>query len=102
MKKTALLIAAASLFAAQAFAQTPPGPTDGTNKAPSLPMGSAAKPVGEGSGSMAPMKADAPSRESRAARKAANQDARAAKRTQMKDANKSGEIPSPTVNPKSY
>lgn len=101
MKKTAILIAAATLFASQAFAQTPPGPTDGSNKSPALPMGSAAKPVGEGSG-MAPAKADAPGKEARTARNAANKEARTAKRAQMKDANKGGEIPSPSVNPKSY
>jgi len=102
MKKTAFLIAAATLLASQAFAQTPTGPTDGTNKSPALPMGSAAKPVGEGNGSMAPMKADRPGKETRAANKAANKEARMAKRAQMKDANKGGEIPSPSVNPKSY
>lgn len=102
MKKTAFLMAAAALFASQAFAQTPPGPTDGSNRSPALPMGSAAKPVGEGSGSMAPMKADSPSKEARAAKKAANKEARMAKRAEMKAANKGGEIPSPSVAPKSY
>ena len=102
MKKTALLIAAATLFASQAFAQTPTGPTDGSNKSPALPMGSAAKPVGEGSGTMAPMKAERPGKESRAATKAANKEARAAKQSEVKAANKGGEIPSPSVAPKSY
>lgn len=102
MKKTAFLIAAATLFASQAFAQTPTGPTDGSNKSPALPMGSAAKPVGEGSGSTAPMKAERPSMESRAAAKASNKEARTAKRAEMKAANKGGEIPSPSVAPKSY
>ena len=104
MKKTALLIAAAALCASQAFAQSPPGPTDGTNKAPSLPMGSAAKPMsGEGNGAVAtPNTGVTSTRESRAATKAANKEERTAKRAQMKNANKAGEIPSPSVAPKSY
>jgi hypothetical protein len=104
MKKTALLIAAAALCASQAFAQSPPGPTDGSNKAPSLPMGSAARPMsGEGNGAVAsPNTGMSSTAESRAATRASHKEARMAKRAQMKNANKAGEIPSPSVAPKSY
>ncbi|WPB59154.1 hypothetical protein [Xylophilus sp. GOD-11R] len=130
MKKIALAIAAATLLASQAFAQSPTGPVDGTGKSPQLPAGSAAKPGGVGTGmgdggkaampgtptgtrpraSAASMAkpggagegavtgADKPA----AASKSERQMAREERRARMKSANKSGEIPSPTVSPKSY
>ena len=103
MKKIAFALAAAALLSAQAFAQSPPGPTDGTSKSPQLPMGSAAKPggAGEGTAAPAPMGADGTPKgmaHSKSDRKAASTERKA----KMKAANKSGEIPSPSVNPKSY
>ena len=142
MKKTVFAIASITLAAAlgsSAFAQSPTGPADGTNRAAPLPAGSAARPAGEGSGAMAPRGADgttkAPSMsgEPRVAApgtpkpggegssamapmgadgtpkspaasggKESRKMASEARKSRMKAANKSGEIPSPAVNPKSY
>jgi len=182
MKKSTLAIASIALMAAlgsTAFAQSPTGPADGTNRAAPLPAGSAARPgmAGEGSGRMAPTGADgtpkaprtsgmatgaapgtpkpggegngamapagadgtpkAPLRSSKprtkgagatpepagegtgamapmgadgtpkspaasAGGKESRKVAREARKARMSEANKSGEIPSPSVNPKSY
>ncbi len=85
MKKIAFVVAAAALLTAQAFAQSPPGPAGAT------PMGNG---MGPASGDM-PKATPKPSKEER---KAAGMERRA----KMKAANKAGEIPSPTVSPKSY
>ena len=77
----------------------PPGSRTMRTKTTATP-----EPAGEGSGSMAPMGADgtpkppAASAGGKDSRKMASQ----ARKSRMTDANKSGEIPSPTVNPKSY
>ncbi|QHJ01211.1 hypothetical protein GT347_26415 [Xylophilus rhododendri] len=96
MKKFTFAIAAAALLASQAFAQSAPGPADGSSKTPQLPAGSAAKPGGVGDGNA--MGAAKPASPSKAERKAAGQERRA----KMKAANKGGEIPAPSVQPKSY
>jgi len=107
MKKIAFAIAAATLLASQAFAQSPPGPADGTARSPQLPMGSAAKPAGDATPAPAPMGADGTPKgpsmsKNSGTTKADRKAARDARNSKMKAANKTGEIPSPSVNPKSY
>lgn len=88
MKKTllaSLAMTAALAFGTSAMAQT-----------------AADKPAGgEASAAGAPMGADGTPK-STSATKADRKMARDARKSKMKEANKSGEIPSPTVQPKSY